>query len=75
MAVRGRRSIFRDKPLDSEHRHGGYVSRRGHIKFEEARERLAKIAGRKVTSVGDGDVMEYLARGAAETREYLKSLG
>lgn len=43
----------------------------GSTRFEQARARLAKLAGRDVEYVGDADVQEYLTRGEQATRDYL----
>ena len=61
-------SIFKDKTK----RYQGEVSRVGSIAFEQARKRLALMAGRRTAS--DGDVFECLARGWEETAEYLTTL-
>lgn len=60
-------SIFRNKRGGK--RYQGNLTKVGSAAFEEARKRLAKLAGRK--SATDADVMEYLSRGEAETRAYL----
>jgi hypothetical protein len=43
--------------------------------FEQARRELGKlyaaVTGRTIAQVSDGDTVEFLARGAEETRKYL----
>lgn len=43
----------------------------GSLRFEQARQRLAKLAGREVEHVRDEDVQEFLVRGEKATRAYL----
>ena len=61
----GRPSIFSPKEEDIH----GQVSRFGYARFNAARRALSNLTGRLVVS--DGDVIEYLARGHAETKRYL----
>lgn len=68
-----RRVIFGDKSGGS--RYQGCVTKIGSVRFEAARARLAKLACRDVALTSDGDTFEYLARGDAETREYLRTKG
>lgn len=63
----GRPSIFSPKEEDIH----GQVSRIGYTRFQAARRALSNLTGRLVVS--DGDVIEYLARGHAETQRYLKT--
>lgn len=70
MTRMGRDSIFREK--DGGDRYQGIVTKAGAQAFERARARLAKLADRKVDHVSDADVIEYLARGEANTRDYLE---
>lgn len=63
----GRPSIFSPKEKDIH----GQVSRFGYQRFEAMRRALSNLTGRAVVS--DGDVIEYLARGHAETQRYLKT--
>jgi hypothetical protein len=65
----GRQSIFRDK-IGGD-RVQGVITPAGSRRFEIARSKLAKLAGREVEQVSDADVIEFLARGEANTREYL----
>jgi len=68
----GRPSIFTPKDWkDPETRRQGIMTKVGVVAFEKARVRLAKLVGWESTRVADGDVMEYLARGEAETKAYL----
>lgn len=68
----GRPSIFRGKTHDIH----GLVTTVGSAAFEQARQELAdlyaQVHGREFAAVSDGDTMEYLARGRAETRTYLE---
>ena len=68
----GRRSIFRNKDLTRQK--AGHTTRVGTARFEAARVRLKILAvlyGVQVEKIGDGDVIEFLARGEANTRAYL----
>jgi hypothetical protein len=69
----GRPAIFPGKDLKKIIK--GHTTKTGKKAFEEARSRLAKIAGWKVRSVSDGDVIEYLSRGHLATVDYLYSQG
>lgn len=62
----GRPSIFSPKEEDIH----GQVSRVGFARFSAARRALCNLTG--WPNVSDGDVIEYLARGHAETQRYLK---
>ena len=64
---KGRPAIFRHKTVRLQ----GVVTKVGSVKFEHARRRLARLAGRDVDSTSDGDTFEFLARGEANTRRYL----
>ena len=64
----GRASIFRDKV----ERVQGMITAVGAGQFEAARDRLSTLVKRHVGDVSDGDVIEFLARGEANTRAYLK---
>lgn len=65
----GRPTIF--GPKSPVCRYQGTTSEDGSMFFEQARARLAALVGWEPQKVGDGDVMEYLARGEVRTREYL----
>jgi hypothetical protein len=71
----GRHSIFRGK--DGGDRLQGVITRDGSKAFERERRRLARlyrdITGQAPTVVSDADVIEYLARGEADTRGYLEA--
>ena len=68
----GRPSIFRDKCRDIH----GLVTKVGSTAFEQARRDLGDlyvhVHGCEASGVSDGDTVEYLARGRAETRKYLE---
>jgi hypothetical protein len=66
----GRASIFRGK--EGGVRVQGIVTKRGGEAFEDARARLAQIAFRDKDSISDADVIEFLARGVRETRQYIR---
>lgn len=70
----GRHSIFRGKKNGV--RVQGIITKIGGVKFEAAREQLGllyfRVRGENATVVSDADVIEYMARGAAETRKYLE---
>lgn len=69
MATRtGRRSIFRGKAVRVQ----GWLTKVGKRDFEYARGQLALVVGWKANEVSDADTVEFLARGEAETRKYLK---
>lgn len=59
--------IFHNTPPTS----GPDTTVTGSVRFEQARQRLAKLAGLEVEQVQDPDVREYLNRGEIATREYL----
>lgn len=65
----GRPSIFRDKAGGD--RVQGVITKVGSQRFEAARARLARLDNREVEQTSDADVIEYLARGDAETRVYI----
>jgi hypothetical protein len=67
---RGRPTIFGSK--NGGRRASGLISRIGALRFEEARQRLAKLAGWEDRAVSDGETIDYLARGEKATREFLK---
>lgn len=67
----GRRSVFRNK--EGGGRVQGEITQDGLIAFGDARIRLAELVGREPDKISDADVIEYLARGDAATRKYLKS--
>lgn len=64
-----RTSIFGSKRKSD--RVQGILTPVGTRRFEHARQRLARLAGRETELVSDGDVIEYLARGEVETRKIL----
>jgi len=65
----GRPCIFRDKAGGTKKQ--GVITPAGTIRFEAARRRLAKLAGREVEQISDADTIEYLARGETETKAYI----
>lgn len=67
----GSQSIFRNK--DGGDRVQGNITPIGSIRFEHARARLAKLDGRETEETSDGDVIEYLARGEADTIAYIEA--
>ena len=67
--VTGRRSLFRGKAGGS--RYQGVLTPVGSREFESARKRLARLVGREAEGVSDADVMEFLARGEANSRKAL----
>ena len=69
----GRPSIFRGKDRTAPLK--GFLTTVGRQKIEEARKRLATLAGWKAADVSHGDVVEYLARGEVATVQYLKDTG
>ena len=70
MKPMGRPSVFRDK--NKRNRVVGILTDTGAEKFNAARQRLSVLSGMDVELVSDGDVVEFLARGANATREYLR---
>lgn len=64
----GRPSIF---PGAKSERVQALISKIGKQKFEGQRRRLATLAHLRVGQVSDAAVVEYLARGDAETRELI----
>jgi hypothetical protein len=59
----GRGGVFPNKT----ERYQGLVSAQGAACFESARERLAKLAGRPSAEVSDGDTIQFLSIGEAES--------
>lgn len=72
----GRESIFRGKVPDN--RVQGQLTPKGQQAFDVAREQLLRlyhsVMGHKPSTVSDADTIEFLARGPAETRVYLREL-
>lgn len=66
----GRPSIFRDKV--GGQRVQAIISKTGASRFEAARKRLAKLAKWKPDQISDADVVEFLARGEADTVAYMQ---
>mgnify|MGYP001569180636 CR=1 FL=1 len=66
----GRLSIFRDKAGGD--RVQGVITKVGSAAFEAARKRLGVLVGRPGAVVSDGDTVEFLSRGEANTLTYLK---
>ncbi len=65
---KGRRSIFRHKT----HSVTGVITAEAAKEFSAARARLAKIVGWTPDRVSKADVLEYLVRGDAATRAYVR---
>jgi hypothetical protein len=74
--VMGRRSIFRPKVNDKEHRLQGILTEIGRDAFEAGRDRLSQIyraiMGREAVAVSDADTIEFLALGELATVKYLR---
>lgn len=70
----GRIKIFRFERdgLKDGVRIQGIITKVGAQRLDVARAKLAKLAKREPAQVSDADAVEYLARGDAETRKYLK---
>lgn len=68
-AVMGHPAIFPGKTGD---RVQGGLTPIGSTKFEQARRRLARLAGWEFESVSDADVIEFLARGDEATTKFLQ---
>lgn len=70
----GRESIFPGKINGV--RIQGVLTKRGARAFEQSRKALAKVyeleTGRQPPRISDADVVEYLARGEAETAEQIR---
>ncbi len=62
-------AIFREPRTFKSHMS---LTAKGGVRFEQARQRLARLAKRNWAS--DGDTAEYLSRGHDETVAYLKAL-
>lgn len=71
----GRTAVFRNKGRETRHQVRGFLTERGAERFEAHRQALASLSGRTPEQVGDGDVVEYLARGDQETRDHLIGVG
>jgi hypothetical protein len=67
--AQGNVSIFKDKAGGD--RVQGNITPVGSRRFEQARARLGKLAGREKEQVSDADVIEYLARGERDTIAYI----
>lgn len=65
----GQPSIFRNK--QGGDRVQGNITPIGSRRFEQARARLGRLAGWECERVSDADVIEYLARGEADTVAYI----
>jgi len=65
----GRESLFRGKRGGD--RVQGVLTPVGSRRFEAARARLGRLAGKESERVSDADVIEFLARGEEETRKIL----
>ena len=65
----GRESLFRGKAGGD--RVQGNLTPVGSRRFEAARARLARMAGREPEKVSDADTIEFLARGEEESRKVL----
>jgi hypothetical protein len=70
--VMGRESIFRGK--NPGNRVQATLTDYANDQFEQARAELAQLAGRAADQVSDADTLEYLCRGSAGTRVYLRDL-
>lgn len=68
----GRQSVFRGK-LGGQ-RIQGIITKRGGECFEGARRELAQLVRREPPQISDGDVIEFLARGKGNTRDYLAGI-
>ncbi len=66
----GKPAIFH--PKDGKPVRSGPLTKSGTKKFEEARKRLAKIAGWPLHRVSDGDTIIYLAIGEDAARAILQ---
>ena len=68
-------SIFTPKigPSKGGRRFGGYLTKIGATQFEQARRRLAKLAGWDVKDTSDADTVEAAMRGWPETEAYLQT--
>lgn len=66
----GPRVIFRPKNRKRSMRI--YLTDIGHLRMDRARLALSDLTGWPVRDVSNSEVSEYLARGDAETRAYLK---
>jgi len=49
----------------------GILTKTGTARFDEARERLARLSGWEAAALSDANVIEYLARGEEATRKAL----
>ena len=68
--LEGLPSIFRGKDRLTG-RVQGLLTRFGRARVEAARKPLAKLTGRKASTISQGDLIEYLARGDENTKAYL----
>lgn len=70
----GRESIFRGKANGV--RIQGVLTKAGGVAFEQSRKALGKVyeleTGRKPPRISDAEVVEYLARGEAETAKAIR---
>jgi hypothetical protein len=69
-AVIGRPAIFPGKTGDSVR--VNRLTPTGSTRFEQARKRLAKLAGWEVEDVSDADCIEFLALGETATIKHLE---
>ncbi len=69
----GRASIFTNPDgRPKVDRVNGVITAAGSVRFELHRKQLGKLVGLDPEQVSDADVVEYMARGEAESRKYLK---
>jgi len=68
----GRPSVFRDKQGGA--RVQGMLTKQGIVAFNLRRKELAKLMSREAKQITEADVIEWLARGDANTRDYLAGL-
>lgn len=64
----GRPSLFGPKDGDQIH---AVLTKRGSVLFEMARRALAKLTKKDPDAISDGNAMEFVLRGEAESRKAL----
>ena len=71
--INGRPALFRGK--DRTRGLKCYLTAIGHAKVAAAKIRVARLVGWKVADVSEGDTLEFLARGEADSVAYWKKAG
>lgn len=69
---RGTASLFRGKEKLAKYRVQGLLTPAGRLRFEAQRQRIAALTRRPLDRVSHADVIEFLARGDADSLRYIE---